>query len=110
MELDVSMDNDSLSITISNPFHLDVDSIMEKIEVFVASKGLKLNGMDIKGLLPKMVRGIAGCEGGCPANALELVDSGFKNFDLAYIEGGILTAKGELENGKVLHLKIFPDF
>jgi hypothetical protein len=69
-----------------------------------------LNVFDIKGLLPKMVRGIAGCEGGCPANALELVSSGFKNFDLAYIEGGILTAKAELENGKTLNLKMFPDF
>jgi hypothetical protein len=69
-----------------------------------------LNVFDIKGLLPKMVRGIAGCEDGCPANALELVSSGFKNFDLAYIEGGILTAKAELENGKTLNLKMFPDF
>lgn len=110
MELDVSIDKDSLSIPINNPFRLDVDAIVEKIESFVSSKGLKLNGIDIKGLLPKMVRGIAGCEGGCPANALELVSSGFRNFDLAYIEGGILTAKAELENGKVLNLKMFPDF
>jgi hypothetical protein len=86
MELDVSIDKDSISITISNPFRLDVDAIAEKIEGFVSSKGFKLNGFDIKGLLPKMVRGIAGCEGGCPANALELVSSGFKNFNLAYKE------------------------
>jgi hypothetical protein len=110
MELDVSIDKDSISIPINNPFRLDVDAIAEKIEGFVSSKGLRLNGLDIKGLLPRMVRGIAGCEGGCPANALELVSSGFKNFDLAYIEGGILTAKAELENGKVLYLKMFPDF
>lgn len=110
MELDISIDEDSISIPISNPFRLDVDAIAEKIEDFVSSKGLKLNGFDVKGLLPKMVRGIAGCEGGCPANALELVNSGFKNFNLAYIEGGILTAKAEMENGKVLNLKMFPDF
>ncbi len=110
MELDVSIDKDSISITISNPFQLDVDAIAEKIEGFVFSKGLSLDGFDIKGLLPKMVRGIAGCEDGCPANALELVSRGFKNFDLAYVEGGILTAKADLENGKVLNLKMFPDF
>lgn len=110
MELDVSIDEDSIAIPISNPFRLDVDAIAEKIEDFASSKGLKLNGFDVKGLLPKMVRGIAGCEGGCPANALELVNSGFKNFNLAYIEGGILTAKAEMENGKVLNLKMFPDF
>lgn len=110
MELDISMDNDSLSIPINNPFRLDVDSIAEKIEAFASSKGVRLNGLDIKGLLPRMVRGIAGCEGGCPANALELVGIGFKNFELAYIEGGILTAKVVLENGKVLYFKMFPDF
>ncbi|MDI6728371.1 MAG: hypothetical protein QMD44_05530 [Thermodesulfovibrionales bacterium] len=110
MELDVSIDKDSISITISDPFRLDVDAIAERIDGFVSSKGLRLNGFDIKGLLPRMVRGIAGCEDGCPANALELVSSGFKNFDLAYIEGGILTAKAELESGKILNLKMFPDF
>ncbi|GER92490.1 hypothetical protein A45J_0206 [hot springs metagenome] len=110
MELDVSIDKDSISIPISNPFHLDIDAILKKIEDFVSSKGLNLNDVDIKGLLPKMVRGIAGCEGGCPANALELVRNGFNNFDLTYIEGGILSAKTELENGSVLNLKMFPDF
>lgn len=110
MELDVRMDNDSLSIPIDNPFHLDTDSIVEKIGHFAASKGTRLDGIDIKGLLPKMVRGIAGCEGGCPSNALELVSSGFNSFELAYVEGGILTAKTVTENGKVLNIKMFPDF
>jgi hypothetical protein len=110
MELDVRIEKDSLSIPIENPFHLDLDAIVGKIETFVSTRGVTLNSLDIKGLLPKMVRGIAGCEGGCPSNALDLVDSGFKNFDLHYVEGGILTAKVTVENGKELSLKMFPDF
>lgn len=110
MELDVTLDKDSLSIPIDNPFRLDIEGIMAKIEGFLASKGKSLNGLDIKGLLPRMVRGIAGCESGCPANALEFVNSGFKNFDLQYVEGGILTAKAVLDDGRTLHLKMFPDF
>ncbi|HAK89784.1 MAG TPA: hypothetical protein DHV16_01920 [Nitrospiraceae bacterium] len=110
MELDVRMDNDSLSIPIDNPFHMDTDSIVEKIGHFAASNGTRLDGLDIKGLLPKMVRGIVGCEGGCPSNALEFVSSGFGKFELAYVEGGILTARAVTENGKVLNIKMFPDF
>lgn len=110
MELDVSMDNDSLAIPIDNPFHMDMDAIMGKIESFAASKGGTLEGLNIKGLLPKMVRGIAGCENGCPSDAMSIVSAGFNNFDLKYIEGGILTAKAVIENGKEFHLRMFPDF
>ncbi|MBI3592880.1 MAG: hypothetical protein HY099_05315 [Nitrospirae bacterium] len=110
MEINVSMDNDSLSIPVDNPFQPDLNTIMKKIEDFVSSKGTRLNGLDIKGLLPRMVRGVAGCEEGCPANALELVDTGFKDFNLNYIEGGILAAKAVMENGKELSVKLFPDF
>jgi len=110
MELDVSIDNDSLSIHIDNPFSLDLENISGKIEEFAASKGCRVNGLDIKGLLPKMVRGIAGCESGCPADALSLISEGFKYFELAYIEGGILTAKAITEKGKMIFLKDVPSF
>lgn len=110
MELDVSVEKDSLSIPINDPFRLDLDAIVEKIEDFVASKGSRLDGLDIKGLLPMMVKGISGCEAGCPANALELVSKGFRNFDLSYVEGGILTAKADTEENKLLSIKIFPDY
>ncbi|MEW5745838.1 MAG: hypothetical protein AB1805_10445 [Nitrospirota bacterium] len=109
MELDVKMESASLSIPIANPFALDVEGIARQIEAFVAAQGISLAGLDLRGLLPKMVRGIAGCEGGCPANALQLVESGFRSFELAYIEGGILTAKATIE-GRELSLKMFPDF
>ncbi|MEW6107668.1 MAG: hypothetical protein AB1632_00650 [Nitrospirota bacterium] len=110
MELDVSLGNDSLSITIDNPFRLDLDSVMKKIEDFLSEKGTDLDCMDIKGLIPRMVKGIAGCEKGCPANAKSLVSQGFKNFQLNYIEGGILSATASTGDGKVLSLKMFPEF
>lgn len=110
MDLDVIIDQDVLSIHINNPFRLDIEDIFKKIEEFANKKGVSLSEFDIKGLIPKMVRGIAGCEGGCPANALQLVESGFENFKLSYIEGGILVAKAYLSNEKSIELKMFPEF
>lgn len=110
MELDVSLESDSLSINIDDPFHMDVDSLMQEISGFLSDRGEELNGLDIKGLLPRMVRGIAGCEKGCPADAKGLVSRGFDNFDLAYVEGGILTARAVTDHGKVLSIKMFPEF
>jgi hypothetical protein len=110
MELDISLDSDSLSINIDNPFRMDVDSLMQQIGSFLSAKGEELNGLDIRGLLPRMVRGIAGCEKGCPADAKSLVAQGFDNFELAYVEGGILTARVMTDQGKVLSVKMFPEF
>ncbi|HYA87761.1 MAG TPA: hypothetical protein VEI57_11935 [Nitrospirota bacterium] len=110
MELDISVDKDSISIGIDNPFHLNIDSLVGQIEQFIASKGQKLNGLDVRGLLPRMVKGIAGCEAGCPADAKSVVKKGYENFKLDYIEGGILSATAEMGDGKILSLKLFPDF
>ncbi len=55
-------------------------------------------------------RGIAGCESGCPADALSFISEGFKNFELIYIDGGILTAKAITEKEKTISLKMFPHF
>jgi hypothetical protein len=110
MELDVSIEKDAISIHIDNPFRLDLNSIVKEIEDFAVSKGSRLKGLDIKGVISKMVRGIAGCESGCPSNALELVNRGVKNFKISYIEGGILTAKAMTEDEKTITLKMFPEF
>jgi hypothetical protein len=110
MELDISLDSDSLSINIDNPFHMDIDSLMRQIGSFLSVTGEELNGLDVRGLLPRMVRGIAGCEKGCPADAKSLVAAGFDNFELAYVEGGILTARTVTAGGKVLSVKMFPEF
>jgi len=108
--LEIILENDSVTITIENPFHLDIDTLMKTIYRFAASKRISLSGLDMEGLIPKMVRGIAGCENGCPANAKSLVEQGYLSFTLKYIEGGILTAQASLSNGKSLQLKMFPEF
>jgi hypothetical protein len=110
MELDVHAAGKSLSIPIENPFHLDIEATAKQIESFLAAQGAPANGLDIRGLVPKLVKGIAGCEGGCPADAKSLVSRGFKNFKLAYIEGGILEARVVTENGNNVAIKMFPDF
>jgi hypothetical protein len=110
MELDIKIDNNSLSIPINNPFHLELDPIMKQINAFASEKGSNIDSLDIKGLIPKMVKGIAGCERGCPADAKGMVSKGVKNFELEYIEGGILSATAKTSTGKIIHLKMFPDF
>jgi len=110
MELDVKAAGKSLSIPIDNPFHLDIEATVKQIESFLSAQDTPANGLDIRGLVPKLVKGIAGCEGGCPADAKSLVSRGFKNFKLAYIEGGILEARAVTENGKNVAIKMFPDF
>ena len=110
MELDVKVAGKSLSITIPDPFRLDLESLVSQLESFLIAQGAATAGLDFRGLLPKMVKGIAGCEGGCPANAQGFVSRGFTNFKLAYIEGGILQAQATTENGKDLSLRMFPEF
>jgi len=110
MLLDVTLGKDSMSIDIEDPFHADIDLLSEKIKEFTVSRNVSLDDIDVRGLIPKMIRGIAGCEGGCPANALDFVDRGFRNFELKYIEGGILSAKVDIETGKSLQLRMFPEF
>jgi hypothetical protein len=110
MELDIKIGSDSLSIPIPNPFQLNLDSLMEKTEEFASSRGADIAGLDIRNLIPKMVKGIAGCEKGCPADAKGLVSRGISGFALEYIEGGILSATGKTSKGTVICLKMFPDF
>lgn len=76
----------------------------------MSSKGISLGSLNIRGLIPKMVKGIAGCEKGCPADAKVLVSRGVTDFELEYIEGGILSATAKTADGTVIFLKMFPDF
>jgi len=110
MLLDVVINNESESIQIDDPFHPDLDGIVGRISGFASSKEADLSGLDIRELIPSMIKGIAGCESGCPANAKDLVKRGVRNFELQYIEGGILSARSTLPEGKTFHLKMFPDF
>ena len=110
MELDVKVAGKSLSIPIPDPFRLDLEALVARIETFLFSQGAATSGLDFRGLLPKLVKGIAGCEGGCPADAQSFVSRGFTNFKLAYIEGGILEAQAQTVDGKEVSLRMFPDF
>jgi len=110
VELDIKIGDESLSIPIDKPFQLELDSMMKEIQDFASSKGVDPGSLDIKGLIPKMVKGIAGCEKGCPADAKGLVSRGVRDFALEYIEGGILSATAKTKDGTVVSIKMFPDF
>ncbi len=109
MELTVTIDNDSISIPMPNPFKVDLQTVEGKIKDFIKSKDIEYDKIDINGLISRMIRGVAGCEKGCPANALDLVQRGFKGFKLSYVDGGILTASLE-DSGKTIYFRMFPDF
>lgn len=110
MTLDVIIDQDSMSVEITDPFHLDLDGIVGKIGQFVSSRGVAIAGGDVRDLIPAMIKGISGCERGCPADAKGLVSRGFKDFELQYIEGGILSARRAIGEDRFFYLKMFPDF
>jgi hypothetical protein len=108
--LDVVIDNASVTIQIDKPFKPDLNDIIAQIEGFAFLKQADISALDVRGLIPIMINGIAGCERGCPANAHGLVFSGYKDFDVQYVEGGILTAQIITREGRVFYLKMFPDF
>ena len=110
MILDAAIDKDSISIEISDPFHLDLDEVVGKIDRFASSKGIAIAGADVRGLIPAMIKGVVGCERGCPADAKGFVSRGYKDFHLEYIEGGILSARRSIGEGRFFYLKMFPDF
>ncbi len=110
MILDIIIKSESMTVAISNPFNPDLDAIFDRIKEFASSRQVDIDGLDIKGLIPRIIKGIAGCENGCPADAKGLVSRGFKGFDLQYTEGGILSASSKLPDGKLFCLRMFPDF
>ena len=110
MDIDVSINKESLNINVENPHRVDVSHVTESIIDFGKKIGVDLSLLEIERLIPRMVRGVAGCEGRCPSDAQSLVREGFGGFDLSYVEGGILTAHQTLKDGNPFEVKIFPDF
>lgn len=110
MDIGISIGTEFLDVNIENPHEFDLTSVLSKIVDFGRSFEVDLTGLKIDRLIPKMIRGVAGCEGGCPADAKGLVRQGFGDFSLSYIEGGILSAVCTLDNGKPFSVKIFPEF
>ncbi|KWT94371.1 hypothetical protein [Candidatus Magnetominusculus xianensis] len=110
MEIDISIDGKSLSIDVENPFKADLPQMTKEITDFGTNMGIELSNLDIKGLLGRMIKGVSGCEHGCPADAKSLVYHGYGKFKLNYVDGGILSASCELQDKKSLELKVFPEF
>ncbi|GBE36761.1 hypothetical protein BMS3Bbin07_00913 [bacterium BMS3Bbin07] len=110
MDIEVTIEGESLSITVENPFHMETAGVVARIREFADKKGLQLEGLNLEGLLPKMIRGVVGCEEGCPANAKSLVAQGYGDFHLEYIEGGILAASCQVNGSERLTIKVFPEF
>jgi len=108
--LEIIIDDASETVQIAEAFRLDIEDIMAQIERIAISRGADIAALDVKGLVLQMIRGIAGCEGGCPADAKGLIARGYNGFDLQYVEGGILTAHTKTGAGSVINLKMFPDF
>ena len=110
MDIDVRINSESLSISIDNPHRFDLAQVAGNILDFGKKFGVDLSPLEIERLIPRMIRGVAGCEGGCPSDAKNLVREGFGDFSISYVEGGILTANQTLQNGKPFEVKIFPEF
>ena len=110
MDIDVTIGDDSLSLKVQDPYGFSASGNSKNLIDFGRRLGIDLVGLQVDKLIPRMIRGVAGCEGGCPADAQSLVREGFGRFNLSYIEGGILSAVCGLEDGKSVSVKIFPEF
>ncbi len=110
MELEVRLEGQDYTLSVENPFSLDPVRVTEEIKNHFNERAEELAQLDIEGLLPRMIKGVFGCEEGCPADAKRLVSEGYRNFNLEYIEGGILSAACSLKDGSKIEIKVFPDF
>ncbi|MBF0519779.1 MAG: hypothetical protein HQK92_08655 [Nitrospirae bacterium] len=110
MELDVTIGSNSLGIDIENPYKFDTRAATDKIVRFGQENGEDISALRIDTLITKMIKGVAGCEHGCPSDAKGFVSRGFGHFKLGYIDGGIISAVHELNNGRSITLKLFPGF
>ncbi|KAF0179150.1 MAG: hypothetical protein FD164_2069 [Nitrospirae bacterium] len=110
MLLDVNIDGASETFQIADAYRPDLSAISARIEQLANTKGLSVASLDMSGLIQAMIKGIAGCERGCPADAKGLTARGYKGFELNYVEGGILTARSVVGSGNRLTVKMFPDF
>ncbi|MBF0343899.1 MAG: hypothetical protein HQL06_06670 [Nitrospirae bacterium] len=110
MEIDISIDKESMALDVNNPYDFDVTKAKNGIVDFAKRHGADIEGLNIDYLLSRMIRGVAGCEHGCPADAKSLVNSGVGSFKLNYIDGGILSARCALSDNRKIEIKVFPGF
>ncbi|MBF0565228.1 MAG: hypothetical protein HQK89_08295 [Nitrospirae bacterium] len=109
MEIDIKIGEHSMSLEVENPFRLDILATEKSIKELALRVGTDIGNLDIGRLIARMIKGVAGCEHGCPADAKTLVRSGFGSFKLSYIDGGILSALCPV-NGGCVEIKVFPEF
>lgn len=109
MEIGVYLKGNSKghAIPLPDPRNADAKEISEKINTFAKEHGLDITKLDVIGLIPKMIRGVLGCEHGCPSTAKSLVRCGHHGFFLEYIDGGVLNAMTE---ERELSIKLFPSY
>ena len=110
MDIDIMIGDKSLTVSLENAYRFDLVKVMKSVTDFGAGEGADIAGLKIEKLIPRMIKGVAGCEGGCPSDAKSFVREGFGNFSLSYVEGGILKAEHPLDSGECLQIKIFPEF
>lgn len=110
MLLSISLGEESMDLEIDAALRRDPGPIYPRIEDFLKSRSAEPGVLDITGMLPKLIRGVAGCEDGCPADAKGLVSRGLQGFALEYVEGGILLANSTMPDGRTVSFKLFPDF
>ncbi|HSW64491.1 MAG TPA: hypothetical protein VLH56_14470 [Dissulfurispiraceae bacterium] len=110
MMLEINIDGASETMQIPDAYRPDLPAISAQIEQLANRKGIGLASLDMSGLIRAMIKGIAGCERGCPADAKGLTARGYDGFELNYVEGGILTARSVVGSGTRLTVKMFPDF
>lgn len=110
MDISININGNSYSINIENPHRFYISDVMKDITGFGNKYGVDLSLFELDVLIPRMIRGVVGCEAGCPSDAMGVARRGFGKFRIEYVEGGILTASQELENGNPFEIKVFPDF
>jgi len=110
MDIDITYNGESLPIQLDNPYQMDTEKVVSRIAAFLKPLGAETDTLKLNELLPRMVRGIVGCERGCPADAQSFVRTGFHDYRLEDVEGGILTAFRDMEVGSRLEIRMFPEF
>ena len=110
MILEIKIGGASSTIQIADPFRCDLNDVICRIAKFAEEQVADISSFDFRWLVQGMIRGIVGCERGCPADAKDFISRGHSVFRLQYVEGGILTARAATPDGRQLHVKMFPDF
>ncbi|MEJ2324950.1 MAG: hypothetical protein P8Y77_09230 [Nitrospirota bacterium] len=52
MLVDVSIDGEGIDIDVADPFRYDLEEMYGRIKGFADSRGVDLEGADVKGLIP----------------------------------------------------------